>query len=203
MTLIGMSVLIFGTQALAQGIVSRPSNQSKTQTNSSFSTPKADNNNVRQIVDAFLNKPAWNCLEKYNKYQVSDGMEVFESEFGGYVVAYDIPLCDNSQPLVMDQTGKTLKWMVCLYGPGMSVSAMEFNTFVLYGELDEIAKKFANSINANNFRQLKTEYGLSLFLASIKGKTLGICCSHGVHGGAITAIIGDKIETENWVNQKL
>lgn len=162
-----------------------------------------NDNDINQIVNAFFKRNSWNCLENYNKYQVSDGMEVFDSDFGGYVVGYEIPLNINNQPLIKDETGKTQLWTICLYGPGAYVSAIEFNTFVLYGDLEEIAKKFANSINASVERKLKSDFGSSITLYNIRGKRLGICCLNGVHGGTIIALIGDKSEIDNWANQQL
>ncbi len=86
-------------------------------------------------------------------------------------------------------------------GPNAGVTSIMFSAMPQYVELEDVARKIAQSLNASYLRRRDSDYGRDcVLLYSVNNMRLAIYCSFGAHGGTIEAVLGSPDSVNDYAN---
>ena len=148
------------------------------------------------IVNAFKSKYSdgfapWNCLHGTSAKRLSKNLEDDRSSGGIFMVPFTAPLTIDGKPLVVNQLNEAVDWDIYLRGPNAGATNIMFSAMPQYVDLEDIARKIAQSLNASYLRKRDSDYSRDcVFLYSVNDMRLAIYCSFGAHGGTIEAVLG-------------
>lgn len=158
------------------------------------------------IVNAFKSKYSdgfapWNCLNGTSAKRLSNNLEDDRSPGGIFMVPFSAPLTIDGRPLVANQLDEAIDWDIYLRGPNAGVTNIMFSAMPQYVDLEDIARKIAQSLKASYLRKRDSDYSRdSVFLYSVNDMRLAIYCSFGAHGGTIEAVLGNPDSVNEYAN---
>ena len=158
------------------------------------------------IVNAFKSKYSdgfapWNCLNGTSAKRLSNNLEDDRSPGGIFMVPFSAPLTIDGRPLVANQLDEAIDWDIYLRGPNAGVTNIMFSAMPQYVDLEDIARKIAQSLKASYLRKRDSDYSRDcVFLYSVNDMRLAIYCSFGAHGGTIEAVLGNPDSVNEYAN---
>ena len=158
------------------------------------------------IVNAFKSKYSdgfapWNCLNGTSAKRLSNNLEDDKSAGGIFMVPFTAPLTIDGKPLVANQFDEAIDWDIYLRGPNAGATSIMFSAMPQDVELEDIARKIAQSLNASYLRRRNSDYGRDcVLLYYINNMRLAIYCSFGAHGGTIEAVLGWPDSVNDYAN---
>ncbi len=158
------------------------------------------------IVNAFKSKYSdgfapWNCLNGTSAKRLSNNPEDDRSPGGIFMVPFSAPLTIDGRPLVANQLDEAIDWDIYLRGPNAGVTNIMFSAMPQYVDLEDIARKIAQSLKASYLRKRDSDYSRDcVFLYSVNDMRLAIYCSFGAHGGTIEAVLGNPDSVNEYAN---
>ena len=161
---------------------------------------------IATIVNAFKSKYSdgfapWNCLNGTSAKRLSNNLEDDSSAGGIFMVPFTAPLTIDGNPLVANQLDEAIDWDIYLRGHNAGVTSIMFSAMPQYVELEDVARKIAQSLNASYLRRRDSDYGRDcVLLYSVNNMRLAIYCSFGAHGGTIEAVLGSPDSVNDYAN---